>query len=484
VLVPAVPGSAEVDLSAILGIPIFGPDPRNYASLASKSALPGLARLARVSCPHTELDIGPDEFYARFAETVKRTGAKKWVLKIDDEMQGRGSVLVDLTDYWRHIVQVDTVGCAEIMEYVLRGVKPAAVETYPTFRHFLDEFRRVGGVLQQVPEGIVGSPSVHVLIEPDGHVEVLGTTEAMRAPLAHFTAAAHMSPHSSGGHAVVAAGLRVGRALAMKGVFGFATVDLVVYASPDYDARNRVAASRDLGTEPTILMADAPEESRMFTAGATPEPEASLAAPVMGGNTALQTQLGLVLDPLAPTAAPEDFMVDPDPPSRALRHLAAVVDVDLRATDAAVAVQMLQFVADCESTPRGELVYRPTQEPRFMLLAPVVAPRLRNTSCSALFANAKQKGVSFDLLSFLGALFVELDLHAGRVTLGCVASTQPAAVHAALHALETVDRGGRKPEVGPHVPPPAHGAHIAAAIAALRVVQRRLDKQRAILHRD
>ena len=47
-----------------------------------------------------------------------------------------------------------------------------------------------------------------------------------------------------------------------------------------------------------------------------------------------------------------------------------------------------------------------------------------------------------------------------------------------MEEVTEVDRGGRKPEVGPHVPPPAHGAHIAAAIAALRVVQRRLDKQR------
>lgn len=204
----------------------------------------------------------------------------------------------------------------------------------------------------------------------------------------------------------------------------------------------------------------------------------------MGGDVALQAQLGLVLDPLAPpSAVPEDLMVEPDPPARALEHLAAVVDVDLRLTDAAVALQMLCFVADCRCQD-GALLSNRSGEPRFMLLAPVLAPRLRSTSLSALFAHAKQHGVSFDLISYLGTLFVELDMFAGHVSLGTVASTQPAVVNAAMHALATVEKGGKKVDTGPYAQPALLGPHIAAAIAALRIVQRRLDKQRAFLHRE
>lgn len=484
VLVPAIPASAEVDLAATLGIPMLGPDPRTYAALGSKTALPGIARLARVAYPHTEVDIAPGEFYKRFATAVQTTRAQKWVLKIDDELGARGSLLVDLHDYWRHIMAVDHEGCAELLEYLMQRLKPNAPEKYPTSRAFLEEFRRVGGVIQQVPEEIVGCPSVHVLIEPDGHVEVLSTSEVQRAPLATFASNAHMSPHSAGGHAVVAAGLRVGRALAMKGVLGFATVDLVVHKSPDYDPRVAASGSKDLGAEPEILVADAPEDSRMFTTR-SPEPEPSRGA-LMGGDAALQTQLGLArLDPLAAgsTATKEDLMVEPDAPAQALPHLASVVDIDLRLTDTAASLGMLQFVADCECRD-GALASRRDGEPRFMVLAPVVAPRLHNASYSALFGHAKQHGVSFDLLSYLGTLFVEMDLHEGHVTVGCVATTLPHVVHAALHALATLEKAGRKPEVGPFAPPPVHGSYIAAAIAALRVVQRRVDKTRAILNRD
>merc|ERR1719238_1419916 len=78
VLVPSIPHAAEVDLSATLGIPILGADPRTYGSLAAKSALPGIARLAKVSFPHTEMDINSKEFFKRFAEVVTATKGKKW----------------------------------------------------------------------------------------------------------------------------------------------------------------------------------------------------------------------------------------------------------------------------------------------------------------------------------------------------------------------------------------------------------------------
>jgi hypothetical protein len=490
VLVPAIPHAAEVDLSAFLGIPILGADPRTYASLAAKSALPGITRLAKVATPHTEIDISRMEFFQRFAEVVTSTMGKKWAVKIDDELGGHGSMLVDLTEYWRYVVTVDVYGLEQLLEHVVSRCRPQSPEKYPTVRAFLDELTKSGCVIQQVPENAVSYPSAHILIEPDGHVEVVSTSEAIRAPQTHFLTAAHLYPHSVGGHAVVEAGLRVGKALAMKGVLGFATVDCVVFPSPDYDANAAATAARELGggegTEVTVLGAAAPQDSRMFTTE-SPEPgvEGAVAAVdpafLLGGDRSLQAQLSLAQPEAGQRRNPDDLMVDPEPPSQALEHLVQVVDVDLRWTEASVGGAMVAFVAECDASA-GQLVTRAHREPRHAVLAPVTVPRLRNTTYATLFSAAKQHGVSFDLLRNLGTLFADADVHLGNVAPATVATTRAAAVHGALQTLGVLERSGRRPETGPHVPEPEFaGVLVAAANSALRALQRKLDRPRNIM---
>merc|ERR1719359_2545875 len=91
-------------------------------------------------------------------------------------------MLVDLTEYWRYVVTVDVYGLEQLLEHVVSRCRPQSPEKYPTVRAFLDELTKSGCVIQQVPENAVSYPSAHILIEPDGHVEVVSTSEAIRAP--------------------------------------------------------------------------------------------------------------------------------------------------------------------------------------------------------------------------------------------------------------------------------------------------------------
>jgi hypothetical protein len=145
-----------------------------------------------------EMDINSREFFQRFAEVVTTTKAKKWAVKIDDELGGHGSLFVDLTEYWRYVVTVDIYGLEQLLEHVLSRCKPQSPEKYPNVRAFIEELAKSGGVIQQVPEDVVAYPSAHVLIEPDGHVEVVSTSEAIRAPQTHFLTAAHLFPPACG----------------------------------------------------------------------------------------------------------------------------------------------------------------------------------------------------------------------------------------------------------------------------------------------
>lgn len=51
-------------------------------------------------------------------------------------------------------------------------VDPAA---YPTYREFAKAASRGGCVLQACPLNVIGSPSVNLLVEPDGCVRLLST---------------------------------------------------------------------------------------------------------------------------------------------------------------------------------------------------------------------------------------------------------------------------------------------------------------------
>merc|ERR1712050_453607 len=133
------------------------------------------------------------------------------------------------------------------------------------------EVSRVGAVIQAVPDGILAQTSVHLQIDPDGVANVLGSSEAVMCQ--PFVRAASWFPHTRGNWEVLQeVGLRMGRVLAAKGLVGFASVDVVFFENPKFDAA-RHAKPGSTGT-PEVIGSDTPVDPRhlMFSGLRSPSP--------------------------------------------------------------------------------------------------------------------------------------------------------------------------------------------------------------------
>lgn len=104
-------------------------------------------------------------------------------------------------------------------------VDPAA---YPTYREFAKTASRDGCVVQACAVNVIGSPSVNVLIEPDGCVRVLSTIDQVFNPwykAVGGTFPQQTVPPVALYHATVA----LGHACYDSGVVGYFNVDFVVF---------------------------------------------------------------------------------------------------------------------------------------------------------------------------------------------------------------------------------------------------------------
>merc|ERR1719487_1510185 len=322
-VIPDVVSHAELKLCATLDLPLLGAGPRNLTLLASKSNAKRLVTLAELPAGPWAVDIyDEDEFYTSLADLVVRhPEVRHWVFKIDDERNSRGHAYVDLAQL-RSVAELlrsaqanaarnaaaaaaaATAGTesagnlpggspsagaepsynasdVEQVQHALRRHLPRKVvicnrRAYPDWNAWFGEASRVGMVIQAVPEGILSQTSVHMQIDPDGSTCILGSSEAVCSqPFIH---AASWYPHTRGSwEALREVGMRMGRVLAGKGLVGFASVDVVFFENPDFDAARYADADRE--PTPAVIGTDTPVESGqlMFDGLRSPSPQMSAA---------------------------------------------------------------------------------------------------------------------------------------------------------------------------------------------------------------
>ena len=91
-IVPSIPSYDDIELSALLNIPLFSGDPRNNVKYSTKSG----AKMILETC---EMPIPPGSWNMKSEKEIISSLAKliahnfninTWVFKIDDEFNGRG----------------------------------------------------------------------------------------------------------------------------------------------------------------------------------------------------------------------------------------------------------------------------------------------------------------------------------------------------------------------------------------------------------
>lgn len=476
-IVPEAVTHTELKLSSALRLPLLGAGAGNLALMASKSHAKKLALAADVPIGPWAVDIyDEDEFYTSLAGlAVKHPRVRVWLFKIDDERDSRGHAYVDLSKMREasDAVQIsaqargDEGGLAEEpaivgasadeVRQVLRRLVPRRVclcnrRAYPDFGAWLAEASRVGAVIQAVPECTLAQTSVHLQLDPDGAVAILGTSEAvMSRP---FVRAASYYPHVRGSWEVLQeVGGRVGRALATKGLVGFASVDVVFFENPDFDPA-RPESERE--PTPLVIGGGTPVDPRhlMFSGLRSPSPEMSEDSrpctstplpPSLPESRQADYDLALQLQDSGQRSGslsgPLGSMLGASGgPSASSRVSCWVVDVDARLTDEAAALFPLQFIGQVRHDPAsglfrltpdapamqdvscegdGTVASTPSQDGSSvgdasvrwaMVNRAAAAPELSRFSHQALFQAVKMRGVSFDLLHNVGCLFGFLDV--------------------------------------------------------------------------
>lgn len=549
-IIPEAVTHSELKLCSALRIPMLGPGPRNMALLSSKSNAKKLAQLAELPTGPWAVDIfDEDEFFTSFAGlVVKHPHVRTWLFKIDDERDARGHAYIDLGKM-REVAEalrtsVQAVGyhgrvagdrgaaggsgagdsatalvplspprdddepavvgadAGEVRFLLQRHVPKRAVlcnrRVYPDFAAWMVEACRVGAVIQAVPDGIQAQTSVHLQVDPDGAVSVLGTSEAVMSQ--PFVRAASWFPHTRGSWEVLQeTGIRMGRVLAAKGLVGFASVDVVFFDNPTFDPAR--LAQDDREPTPAIIGGETPVDPQhlMFDGLRSPSPAMSTTSgeghqdsaaqlrqpPSLPESRQADYELALQLQELQPKRMARDpvsLMIGSPPDigaSNASRYACWVVDVDARLTDEAAALFPLQFIAQVkldpatgmlrtvagtqpeETTEQLSEVERQERSLRWGIVSHVAsAPGLDKMSYQSLFQVAKMRGVSFDLFHNTGCVFTFLDVFH---TLFSLLAVERSAEHSTKRLTTAISALAEGPN-----PRGAIGARTNAKVAAPR----------------
>jgi hypothetical protein len=211
--------SLERRLAIRLGIPLNGVDPE-LTHLGTKSGSRKVFREAGVECPEGIEDLRSErEVEDALVELqARRPGLRRAVVKLDDSFSGEGNAI------FRYPPSTSRAAVRES----LKGLEFAVPSE--TNGSYFERLSRMGGIVEELLEGPeVASPSVQMRINPLGEVIVTSTHEQVLGGRSGQVYLGCVFPAADDYRRLLhEAGLKVGQALAAKGVMSRFSVDFLV----------------------------------------------------------------------------------------------------------------------------------------------------------------------------------------------------------------------------------------------------------------
>jgi len=224
-LLPYNPTRLERDLSLLLGIPMYGPDPR-HAPLGTKTGSREAFAAAGISHPLGVNDVRSvdDVVTALAGLRAARPRATAAMVKLNEGVSGAGNAEVDLTGL--PAVGDDTERAAlhdRVMGMTLESRRPDLTV-------FLDRLTQRAGIVEERITGEeLRSPSVQLRITPLGDVELLSTHDQILGGVTGQSYLGCRFPADTAYAGLISAdAMKVGEVLASKGVLGRFAIDFVV----------------------------------------------------------------------------------------------------------------------------------------------------------------------------------------------------------------------------------------------------------------
>ncbi len=223
-LVPYNTTPLERDLALLLGIPMYGADPRLFP-LGTKTGCRRLFARAGVRYPPgvEDLHTRDDLEEALVALRAQRPGIRAAMVKLNEGVAGAGNAVV-------HLADLPEPGSAQERGAVADRVEGMELEdTRIDVGAYLAKLDERGGIVE---ERVVGdelrSPSVQMRVTPLGRVEVLSThDQVLGGPSGQSYLGCRFPADGAYARLITQDAERIGALLAQEGVLGRFAVDFV-----------------------------------------------------------------------------------------------------------------------------------------------------------------------------------------------------------------------------------------------------------------
>jgi len=274
-LVPSIPSNDDIELSALLNIPVFSGDPQKNALYSTKSGAKTIFNTCDMPIPAGSYNIYDEkEFVLTLTKLIAYNfNVNTWIFKIDDEFNGRGhasfsieqcKVLVELRNRKLPVTEDLILKIHEILNSVLPlKIKIAMPHLHRNYSEYIRKFVQKGGVIEAAPNCMpsqVSSSCIGFKIDPTGEIEVLGSYDKCFSH--EYVTCGYFFPQK----AVPNLNLyticqTIGKALYDQGVFGYASLDIISFSDPtnkshdDSNSGNKLFWAVDLNCYMTSYVA-------------------------------------------------------------------------------------------------------------------------------------------------------------------------------------------------------------------------------------
>lgn len=228
-LVPYITTQLERDLALLLGIPIYGADPK-FVRYGTKSGCRELFRNVGVAHPRglENLHTVPEIVDAIASMRRDKPTIREVMLKLNEGISGEGNAVIDLSGLPTPGSQDEAPALAErvrLMKLEYQGNR---------YEDYIAKLFEAGGIVE---ERIVGdevrSPSVQLRITPDGELELLSThDQLLGGPTGQLYVGCRFPSDSAYATIISDEAIKVGKRLADEGVVGRFAVDFLVVREP------------------------------------------------------------------------------------------------------------------------------------------------------------------------------------------------------------------------------------------------------------
>lgn len=229
-LVPFNTTEAERELAILLGIPMYGADPK-FSHFGTKSGCRQL--FAEEALPHPvgyqNLRNLEDLTAAIARIRSKRPRVVEAIVKLNEGVSGEGNARVKLDE-------LPASGSAEELKAIETRVLSMSFEMPgETFDDYMDKFGKRGGIAEERITGEeIRSPSVQMRVTPLGEMQVLSTHDQLLGGASGQSyLGARFPADTAYAHFISREGARIGRRLAKEGVIGRFAVDFIVSRSSE-----------------------------------------------------------------------------------------------------------------------------------------------------------------------------------------------------------------------------------------------------------